>query len=306
MILQQISTAENYLQQHQQKVLQKVQDLSDQVVTNESWRKATGEPLQGRGRTIIIQSNNPHSFESGAINWSSISAQQLPKAATVKKPKLANLPYAVSGLSMIFHHNNPWVPTAHCNVRYFRVGDYWWIGGGYDLTPYYPKLKDCTAWHLAAQKAVNFGEVDLYSDFKQQCDNYFYLPHRKECRGIGGLFFDDFSQNGKQFCSQLLHNILQQFIASYFSLVARHYQKPFTQQQRDFVCYRRGRYVEFNLLYDRGTLFGLQSKGRVESILSSLPQRVHWSYNWQPEPNSAEQKLTGFYLKPQDWVNMDV
>jgi coproporphyrinogen III oxidase len=213
------------------------------------------------------------------------------------------------GVSLVIHPHNPYVPTSHANVRFFiaeKEGEepIWWFGGGYDLTPYYPNRDDVIHWHQTAQKACQpFGD-NVYADYKKWCDEYFYLKHRDETRGAGGLFFDDLNEGGFDHCFSLLKAVGDSYIDAYVPIIKRRKDTEFGEQERDFQLYRRGRYVEFNLVFDRGTLFGLQSGGRTESILMSLPPLVKWRYNWQPEPGSKEAELYDTYLKPQDWLQV--
>lgn len=213
------------------------------------------------------------------------------------------------GVSLVIHPQNPNVPTTHMNVRFFYAepedGEpIWWFGGGFDLTPYYGQRKDAIHWHQTARAACEpFGEA-LYPKFKKVCDEYFYLPHREEPRGIGGIFFDDYSEGGFEQAFAFMQSVGDHFVPAYQPIIARRKDESFTDRQRQFQLYRRGRYVEFNLVYDRGTLFGLQSKGRTESILMSLPPLVRWDYDWHPEPDSAEAELYEIFLKPQDWADM--
>jgi len=231
----------------------------------------------------------------------------LPASATAARPELANRNFQAMGVSLVIHPNNPFVPTSHANVRFFvaeKPGHepIWWFGGGFDLTPYYPFKEDVIQWHKTAQEACRaFGE-DVYPRFKQQCDDYFFLKHRNETRGVGGLFFDDLNEWGFEKTFAFMQSVGDHYIPAYLPIVEKRKNTPYTEQHRDFQLYRRGRYVEFNLVYDRGTLFGLQSGGRTESILMSLPPLVKWQYNWQPQANSPEADLYENYLKPRDWL----
>jgi coproporphyrinogen III oxidase len=232
----------------------------------------------------------------------------MPASATAQRPELAGRRFEAMGVSLVIHPHNPMLPTSHANVRFFiaeKDGEapIWWFGGGFDLTPYYGFDEDCISWHqTAADLCQPFGDT-LYPKYKKWCDEYFFLKHRNETRGIGGLFFDDLNELGFEQSFAFTQAVGEGFLQAYLPIVERRKGMPFTQQQRDFQLYRRGRYVEFNLVYDRGTLFGLQSGGRTESILMSLPPLVKWRYNWQPEPGSAEERLYQRYLKPQDWLS---
>lgn len=259
--------------------------------------------------TRIISNGN--FIEHAAVNFSHLCGNQLPKAATVRYPELAGANFEAMGLSLIVHPLNPHVPTTHANIRFFSAKtknddaeDIWWFGGGYDLTPYYPMLEDCVHWHQTANNAcAPFGE-DVYTKYKEWCDNYFSLPHRQETRGVGGLFFDDLNCWPQNTCFAFMQSIGNSFLPAYLPIVAKRKHTPFGEHERDFQLYRRGRYVEFNLIYDRGTLFGLQVNGRTESILSSLPPLVKWRYNWQPASNSKEALLYSDFLKPRDWLKI--
>lgn len=258
------------------------------------------------GSTRII--TNGKVIEHGAVNFSHVQGNKLPPAATARYPELMGASFEAMGMSLIIHPNNPYVPTTHANLRFFMAHPkngktpLWWFGGGYDLTPYYAFIEDCKHWHQTAYKAcLPFGE-EVYNKYKEWCDRYFYLPHRKETRGVGGLFFDDLNKWSFNKCTQFMQSIGDSFLPAYMPIMQKRKYNVFGERERDFQLYRRGRYVEFNLIHDRGTLFGLQSNGRTESILASLPPLVKWRYNWQPEPNTPEAKLYTDFLKPQDWL----
>lgn len=247
-------------------------------------------------------------IEQAAVNFSCVRGTNLPATASARYPELGGAEFQAMGVSLIIHPNNPYVPTTHANVRFFYATPksgpaIWWFGGGYDLTPYYPFAEDCLHWHTIAQQACAPFGADIYPRFKNWCDNYFVLPHRQETRGVGGLFFDDLNQPTFTNCFNLVKSIGNSFIPAYLPIVQRRKNIKYGERERDFQLYRRGRYVEFNLIHDRGTLFGLQSKGRTESILASLPPLVKWRYNWQPEPNSPEAKLYDF-LQPREWLTI--
>jgi coproporphyrinogen III oxidase len=243
-------------------------------------------------------------FEKAGINFSHVTGNQLPPSATAHRPELVGGSFVAAGISLVFHPHNPYVPTTHMNVRYFEAqpaggGDpVWWFGGGFDLTPYYPFLDDAVSWHQAAREATG----EHYPAFKKWCDEYFYLKHRNETRGVGGLFFDDFNAGGFDASYDLMRQVARSFYPAYAEIVDRRRDMAFGEREREFQLLRRGRYVEFNLVYDRGTLFGLQSGGRTESILMSLPSLVRWEYDWQPEPGSPESDLHENYLQPRDWL----
>jgi coproporphyrinogen III oxidase len=269
----------------------------------DSWAREEG----GGGRSRVLTKGAV--FEKAGINFSDVQGNKLPASATASRPQLAGASFRAMGVSLVIHPHNPNVPTTHMNVRFFYAepedGEpIWWFGGGFDLTPYYGQRKDAIHWHQTARAACEpFGEA-LYPKFKKVCDEYFYLPHREEPRGIGGIFFDDYSEGGFEQAFAFMQSVGDHFVPAYQPIVARRKDESFTDRQRQFQLYRRGRYVEFNLVYDRGTLFGLQSKGRTESILMSLPPLVRWDYDWHPEPDSAEAELYEIFLKPQDWADM--
>jgi coproporphyrinogen III oxidase len=246
-------------------------------------------------------------FEKAGINFSHVHGAQLPASATAHRPELAGRSFEAMGVSLVIHPRNPYAPTSHANVRFFLAEEssmdpVWWFGGGFDLTPYYGYEEDAVHWHRTARAACRpFGE-DIYPRFKTWCDKYFYLKHRDEPRGIGGLFFDDFNELGFDDSFAFMRSIGDHYIPAYVPIVERRMHQPYGERERAFQLYRRGRYVEFNLVYDRGTLFGLQSGGRAESILMSLPPLVSWRYDWHPEAGSAEAQLYDVFLKSRDWV----
>ena len=260
--------------------------------------------LQGGGRTRVLKGGGV--FEQAGVNFSQVQGAQLPPSATAARPELAGRRFEALGVSLVIHPNNPYVPTSHANVRFFiaeKPGEdpVWWFGGGYDLTPYYPFPEDVRHWHEVALAAcAPFGE-DVYPRFKDWCDEYFYLKHRGETRGVGGLFFDDLNEWGFERSFSFLQAVGDSYRDAYLPIVRKRRDTEYGERQRQFQLYRRGRYVEFNLVYDRGTLFGLQSGGRTESILMSLPPLVSWTYDWSPEPGSEESKLYD-YLEPRNWL----
>jgi len=268
----------------------------------DGWQRDEG----GGGRSRVITGGAV--FEKGGVNFSHVMGQALPASATAHRPELAGRSWQAMGVSLVMHPENPHVPTSHANVRLFvaeKEGEapVWWFGGGYDLTPYYGIAEDCISWHqCAAQACAPFGE-DVYPRYKKWCDDYFYLKHRNEPRGVGGLFFDDLNQWDFGQCFNYMQAVGDSYIEAYQPIVNRRKDTPYTQQQRDFQLYRRGRYVEFNLVYDRGTLFGLQSGGRTEAILMSLPPLVRWEYDYQPMPDSLEAQLTDYFLTSRDWLS---
>lgn len=246
-------------------------------------------------------------FEQAAVSFSHTSGEQLPAAATARRPELSGSSFEAASVSLIVHPGNPYVPTTHANVRFFIAGEgsaspVWWFGGGWDLTPYYGFEEDAVHWHRQALAACEpFGD-DVYPRLKRRCDEYFHLAHRGEPRGIGGLFFDDLDTPDFATCFAFLKSVGEHFLPAYLPIVQRRREHPYGERERDFQLYRRGRYVEFNLLYDRGTKFGLQASGRVESILASLPPLVRWRYDWSPEPGSEEERLYRDFLRPRDWL----
>lgn len=268
----------------------------------DAWERSEG----GGGRSRVLEGGKV--FEKAGINFSDVHGKGLPPSATAARPHLAGAPFRAMGVSLVVHPRNPKVPTTHMNVRFFYAepenGEpIWWFGGGFDLTPYYGEIEDAIHWHKTAQAAcAPFGD-NHYAKFKKICDDYFFLPHRNEARGIGGIFFDDYNEGGFEQAFAFMQSVGNHFVPAYQPIVARRKGEAYTEAQRQFQLYRRGRYVEFNLVYDRGTLFGLQSNGRTESILMSLPPLVRWNYDWHPEPNSKEAELYERFLKPQDWVN---
>jgi coproporphyrinogen III oxidase len=277
-------------------------------------------PEGGGGRTRILTEGAV--FEKAGVAFSHVRGTQLPPSATAHRPELVGKAWEAMGVSLVIHPRNPYVPTSHANVRFFIAGHLqpetqnskpgtlnpgasapaWWFGGGFDLTPYYGFEDDATHWHRTARDAVAPFGAGLYPRFKQWCDEYFFLKHRQEPRGVGGLFFDDFNELGAEKSFALLRAVGDAFLPAYQPIVARRKTAPFGEPERQFQLYRRGRYVEFNLVWDRGTLFGLQSGGRTESILMSLPPLVRWDYDWKPAAGSAEAKLHEVFLKPRDWA----
>ena len=260
---------------------------------------------RGSGITRIISDGNI--FEKGGVNFSLIQGDKMPKSATAMRPELEGRKYTALGISLVLHPENPFVPTAHTNVRFFMAEEagkesIWWFGGGFDLTPYYGFDEDAIHWHETAKKAcLPFGEK-VYSKYKKWCDDYFYIEHRDEQRGIGGLFFDDLNEDGFDKCFEFMKSVGDHFTEAYLPIVIKRKDTTYGERERNFQLYRRGRYVEFNLIYDRGTLFGLQSKGRTESILMSMPPEVKWTYQFQVEKDSEEEKLYNYYLKPKEWI----
>ncbi len=268
----------------------------------DAWQRPGG----GGGRSRVIEDGDV--FEKGGINFSDVRGDALPPSASASRPELAGRGFRAMGVSLVMHPRSPHVPTSHMNVRFFiaekpGAEPVWWFGGGFDLTPYYGHDEDCIHWHQTARDACEgFGE-GRYARLKEACDRYFYLPHRKEPRGIGGLFFDDLNEGGFTHDFRFMRRVADHYLPAYRPIVARRKLAPWGAHERAFQKYRRGRYVEFNLVYDRGTLFGLQSGGRTESILMSLPPEVSWRYDWQPTPGSPEAALYERYLTPREWLD---
>ncbi|HET6566200.1 MAG TPA: oxygen-dependent coproporphyrinogen oxidase [Xanthomonadales bacterium] len=261
--------------------------------------------LGGGGESRVLRDGSV--FEQAGVNFSHVRGARLPPSASAHRPELAGRRFEALGISLVIHPRNPHVPTSHANFRFFlaeKDGEepVWWFGGGYDLTPFYPVLEDVQHWHRTAQKACETFGDEVYPRYKEWCDRYFYLKHRDETRGAGGLFFDDLNEWGFERSFAFLQSIGDSFVPAYLPIVQARKARPASESQRQFQLYRRGRYVEFNLVYDRGTLFGLQSGGRTESILMSMPPLVRWEYDWHPEPGSAEADLYENYLQPRDWL----
>lgn len=273
-------------------------------VQKDSWERPEG----GGGITLALEDGPV--IERSGVNFSHVMGENLPPSASAHRPELAGRSFEAMGVSTIVHPRNPFAPTTHANIRLFvatKSGEapIWWFGGGFDLTPYYGFEEDCIHFHQHAKAACDpYGE-DVYPRFKKWADDYFYLKHRQEPRGIGGIFFDDLNEWDFETSFAFLKDVGKHFIEAYIPILNKRKNTPFEQKHRDFQCYRRGRYVEFNLVYDRGTLFGLQSNGRTESILISLPSEVHWKYNWTPEAGSAEAQLYDKFLVPTDWASME-
>ncbi|MFY0658219.1 oxygen-dependent coproporphyrinogen oxidase [Neptunomonas phycophila] len=274
-----------------------------QVFVEDAWERPSG----GGGRTRVISEGGI--FEKGGVNFSHVFGESMPASATAHRPELAGRSFQAMGVSLVMHPRNPYIPTSHANVRFFiaeKEGEdpVWWFGGGFDLTPYYGNDEDCRHWHQTAKNACEpFGE-DIFPRYKQWCDDYFHIKHRDEPRGVGGLFFDDLNELGFEKSFALMQSIGNAYLDAYLPIVERRKAAPFGEREREFQAYRRGRYVEFNLVYDRGTLFGLQSGGRTESILMSLPPDVKWGYDWHPEPGTPEAELYTRYLTPRNWLEM--
>ena len=298
-----IGQVKKYLVQLQENICSDLESLDGRAIFEKDlWTKGDDS---GSGITSVICDGNV--FEKGGVNFSIVQGNKMPKSATALRPELEGRKYTALGISLVIHPLNPYVPTVHLNVRFFVAEELgkepiWWFGGGFDLTPFYGFDEDAIHWHTTAKKAcLPFGEK-VYSKYKKCCDDYFYIEHRDEQRGIGGLFFDDLNEGGFDRCFEFIKSVGDHFTDAYLPIVIKRKDTSYGKKERDFQLYRRGRYVEFNLIYDRGTLFGLQSGGRTESILMSMPPEVKWSYQFQVEKNSEEEKLYNHYLKPKEWI----
>ncbi len=290
----------------QERITGAIAELDGQPFVADAWRKEPGEPLQGDGVTMILE--HGHVFERAGCGFSHVRGPKLPPSATQHRPELAGAPFEAMGVSLVFHPRNPYAPTVHMNVRMLAAtptggGEpVCWFGGGMDLTPYYAFEEDAKHFHQTCKDALApFGD-DKYPRFKQWCDEYFFLKHRNEQRGVGGVFFDDFHELGQEKSFAMMQSVANGLIPAYLPLVQRRKDMPYGERERDFQLYRRGRYVEFNLVWDRGTHFGLQSGGRTESILMSMPPLASWSYQRQHEAGSPEERLTQDFLIRRDWV----
>jgi len=296
-----------YLIKLQERICSALDEVDGRAVFERSeWQREEGDKLGGGGISRVLSDGAV--IEQGGVNFSHVTGKSLPPSASAHRPELAGRRFEAMGLSLVIHPRNPYVPTSHANVRFFIAEQQdqmpvWWFGGGFDLTPYYGNAEDCRYWHDTAQAACTPFCADYYPRFKQWCDDYFYLKHRDEPRGIGGLFFDDLNEAGFDKCFAFMKSVGNHYLPAYLPIVERRKNSPYSERQRDFQLYRRGRYVEFNLVYDRGTLFGLQSGGRTESILMSMPPLVKWRYDWKPEPGTEEAALYELYLKPKDWLS---
>ena len=296
-----VEQVKSYLQGLQNRICTALEALDgESVFKHDAWAREAG----GGGESRVLA--NGRVFEQAGVSLSHVFGNQMPPSATKHRPELAGKQFQAVGVSLVLHPRNPYVPTTHANFRFFSAGEdnpVWWFGGGFDLTPFYPFREDVVHWHKTAKQSCDpFGE-DLYPRYKKWCDEYFYLQHRDETRGVGGLFFDDLNEPGFEKSFDFLQSVGDNFLAAYTPIVERRADHAYGDREREFQLYRRGRYVEFNLIYDRGTLFGLQSGGRTESILMSLPPQVRFEYDWQPEAGSAEDALYRDYLAPHDWLD---
>jgi len=289
-----------YLLDLQSRIVTALETLDGLSFRTDAWDRAEG----GGGISRLIEEGNV--LERGGVNFSHVLGERLPPSASAHRPELAGRHWEAMGVSLVFHPRNPYAPTVHMNVRCFvamKVGEdpVWWFGGGMDLTPYYGFEEDARHFHATCKAALKPFGSDLHPRFKDWCDRYFFLKHRNEPRGVGGVFFDDFSEGGFDHAFAMTQSVGDSFLTAYLPILERRKDHPYGERERDFQAYRRGRYVEFNLVYDRGTLFGLQSGGRTESILMSLPPIVKWRYDWHPEPGSAEARLYSEFLHARDW-----
>jgi coproporphyrinogen III oxidase len=295
-----VESVETYLRSLQNRITAALEQVDGGATfIQDAWERPGG----GGGESRVL--TDGRIFEQAGVSFSHVFGDRMPPSATKHRPELAGKQFQALGVSLVLHPKNPYVPTTHANFRFFTAGErkpIWWFGGGFDLTPYYPFHDDVLHWHRVAREACDPFGKELYPRFKKNCDEYFYLPHRGETRGVGGLFFDDFNEAGFDASFEFVRAVGDSFLTAYLPIVKKRSAHRYGDRQRNFQLYRRGRYVEFNLIYDRGTLFGLQSGGRTESILMSLPPQVRWAYNWQPEPGSPEAKLYTDYLKPRDWL----
>ncbi len=295
-----------YLLGLQSNIVERFEALDGKPFLADAWDKPPGSPLGGGGLTRIVEDGNL--LERGGVGFSHVTGERLPPSATAQRPELAGRAFEAMGVSLVFHPRNPYVPTVHMNVRLFRAhaagqDDVYWFGGGMDLTPYYGFEDDARHFHAVCRSALEPFGPTLYPRFKRWCDEYFFLRHRNEPRGIGGVFFDDFSELGFERSFAMQRAVGDAFLDAYVPIVERRRGLPYGDRERSFQAYRRGRYVEFNLVFDRGTLFGLQSGGRTESILMSMPPKVEWKYDWHPQPGSAEARLYTDFLRPRDWAS---
>ena len=295
------NSVKDFLSNLQTKIIEAIQIVDGKNFLIDSWQRTEG----GGGTTAILENGNL--FERAGIGFSFVTGNKLPKAATHIHPEIGNRKWEAMGVSLVFHPHNPFIPTVHMNVRFFiasRNGesDVWWFGGGMDLTPYYGFKEDVIHFHQTIKNSLDTFDDNLYPKFKKNCDEYFLLKHRNEPRGVGGIFFDDFNEKSFDHCFQITKSVGNNLTKAYLPIIQKRKEEKFTQKEKDFQLYRRSRYVEFNLLQDRGTLFGIQSKGRVESILMSMPPLVKWTYDWKPKKGSAEEKLYTDFLIKKNWV----
>lgn len=296
-----ITLVKEFLIGLQDQIIKNLEQVDGKYFKREKWERSEG----GGGLSCVMEEGNV--FERGGVNYSHVFGMGLPASATAARPELTGRSFEAMGVSLVLHPYNPYIPTVHLNVRFLEAikdgaKPVWWFGGGMDLTPYYGFEEDAKHFHQTCKSSLESFGSDYHKRFKKWCDQYFYLKHRNEPRGIGGIFFDDLSQPDFDTCFNLTKSVGDHFLPSYLPILERRLNTPYSESERDFQAYRRGRYVEFNLVWDRGTLFGLQSGGRTESILMSLPPIVKWRYDWKPEPGSAEAELYTNFLVGKDWV----
>jgi coproporphyrinogen III oxidase len=300
-----IHDVRSYLTDLQQRIIAALETEDGRPFLTDAWQRGPGGRLEGEGIVRLIEEGNI--FERGGCNFSHVRGAAMPPSATAHRPELAGAAFEAMGVSLVMHPRNPYVPTSHMNVRMFAAKPEGrepvvWFGGGMDLTPYYGFEEDAQHFHQVCKAALTPFGAQLYPRFKAWCDEYFFLKHRNEPRGVGGVFFDDFAELGFEQSFAMLRSVGDAFVDAYLPLVQRRRDTPYGERERDFQAYRRGRYVEFNLVFDRGTLFGLQSGGRTESILMSMPPVVKWRYDWHPEPGTPEARLYEVFLKPREWA----
>jgi coproporphyrinogen III oxidase len=294
-----------YFYELQDNIVSTLGEIDGQPFRSVRWKREPGERLEGEGLTRVLEGGGL--LERGGCNFSHVHGRSLPPSATAHRPELAGAAFEAMGVSLVFHPRNPYVPTVHMNVRVFAAlpagrDPVVWFGGGMDLTPYYGFEEDAVHFHRSCRDALDPFGAGLYPRFKTWCDEYFFLKHRDEPRGVGGIFYDDFNEEGFEHSFAMTRSVGDAFLKAYLPIVERRRDMPYGERERDFQAYRRGRYVEFNLVYDRGTLFGLQSGGRTEAILMSMPPVVNWRYDWQPEPGTPEARLYTDFLRPRDWA----
>ncbi|MCO5976044.1 oxygen-dependent coproporphyrinogen oxidase [Ideonella oryzae] len=294
-----------YFYELQDNIVGTLGEIDGQPFRSVRWKREPGEPLEGEGLTRVLEGGGL--LERGGCNFSHVHGRSLPPSATAHRPELAGAAFEAMGVSLVFHPRNPYVPTVHMNVRVFAAlpagrDPVVWFGGGMDLTPYYGFEEDAVHFHRTCRDALDPFGVGLHPRFKTWCDEYFFLKHRNEPRGVGGIFYDDFNEEGFEHSFAMTRSVGDAFLKAYLPIVERRRHMPYGERERDFQAYRRGRYVEFNLVFDRGTLFGLQSGGRTEAILMSMPPVANWRYDWQPAPGTPEARLYTDFLRPRDWA----
>ena len=297
-----LAPARAYFVELQDRIVSRLEAIDGRPFRRDAWERPEG----GGGTSCLIEEGNV--LERAGVNFSHVKGDRLPPSATATRPQLAGRSFEVMGVSLVLHPRNPYAPTVHMNVRLFVAtladagDDVWWFGGGMDLTPYYGFEEDAVHFHLSCRSALEPYGAEHYPRFKRWCDEYFFLRHRNEPRGVGGIFFDDFAEGGFERSFALTRSVADSFLSAYEPILAKRKDHPYGERERDFQAYRRGRYVEFNLVYDRGTLFGLQSNGRTEAILISLPPVVKWRYDWRPQPGTPEARLYSDFLTARDWL----